>query len=91
MQLYDIIKSSIGRDGIGYYCGMLRQPEYDKSNFINGKAFDITVDWKKEKSVISTFKWIAGAPQNWQVVARLNETVEFEEIEKVLQEVLKNV
>lgn len=91
MQLYDIIKSRIGRDGIGYYCGMLQQPEYDQSNFINGKAFDITVDWKHEKSVISTFTWIAGAPQNWQVVARLNETVEFEEIEKVLQEVLKNV
>lgn len=65
--VFDFTVSNIGADGIQYYTGMLEPERLDANGMRTGKAFDITLDHLRQRTTISTFMWIGGAPHNWEV------------------------
>lgn len=67
--VYNFTVSNIGSDGIQYYTGLLEPERLDANGLCCGKAFDITMDHNRQRSVISTFMWIGGVPNNWKVSA----------------------
>lgn len=85
--LYNISKSQIGNQGYQYIWGMLEEPKFNEENlWHNIKAFDITVNHKRETAVVSTFDWINGAACNFKTIKRItNEVIDISEVERVLK------
>jgi hypothetical protein len=86
--LYNITESKIDRQGTQYICGMLEEPKFNKDGLWHGiKAFDITIDHRKQKCVVATFDWINGVACNFKNIKRINnEVVGVSEVERVLKE-----
>lgn len=86
--LYNITESLIDAQGWQYICGMLEEPKFNERGLWHGiKAFDITINHKRETAVVATFDWINGAACNFKTIKRItNETIDRSEVERVLTE-----
>lgn len=83
----NMVVSSIGKDGRGYYTGYLEPEKLNKDGLVhNVEAWEIDVDYKREKSKLITFIWLDGMPQFFHTVRTFNEVIEQQEVERKLKE-----
>ena len=85
--LHNVKESLIDNQGYQYICGMLEEPKLnEKGLWHNIKAFDILLNHKKQKSIISVFEWCNGVPCNFKNIKKIeNEIIGVEEVEDVLR------
>ena len=67
--VYDFTVSGIDGNGYQYMTGMLEPERLDSHGLRFGKAFDIGLYHKQQKTTINRFVWLGGAPHNFETVA----------------------
>lgn len=83
----NMIVSSIGKDGRGYYTGYLEPEKLNKNGLVhNVEAWEIEYDYKRGSSKLKTFIWMDGMPQYFRTIRTFNEVIEQQEVERELKE-----
>ena len=84
--VYDFTVSGIDGNGYQYMTGMLEIERLDSHGLRFGKAFNIGLDHKKQKTTISRFVWLGGVPHNFETVAVIkNEILTESEVPDLLK------
>lgn len=68
---YDYTHSNIGKDGKEYIMFMIEPERLDSRGLRNGRAINISIDHKKQTTVICRFRWIGGIPHDFELIKRL--------------------
>ena len=86
--LYNIRESQVDSQGCQYIWGMLEEPKFNEQGLWHGiKSFDIHLNHRKQKTVISVFDWINGVACNFKTIKRIdNEIIDITEVEQVLNQ-----
>lgn len=74
-------------DGNGHeYISFMTQPEaLDERGMRVGKAVSIGIDHQRQKTTISSFMWIHGAPQAWKTIATMDEVICETEVPAIME------
>ena len=72
---YGYTHSAVDGNGVEYISFMLEPERCDGNGLRYGKAVNIDIDNKRQKTTVYTFDWIRGGPQNYKKIAELKDEV----------------
>ena len=83
-----LYNGQIDEKGFQYIYGTLEETKYNKKGLPHKtKAFDVLLNHNKQRTVISTFRWINGIPRRIKTVMIVeNKILSISEIEQVLKD-----
>ena len=80
-------KSIIDSNGEQYWIGMQEDGRIDTHGMLNGKAWEIRCNYRRNETYVYTFRWVCGVPCDFERTKKYADEVMVEnEFSKVLEQ-----